>query len=51
MKEITFEYRDAFTNGKWNTQSCVVESVKKCIELYGLNMGDVEYRILEVKEV
>ena len=48
--EIVFEYKDAYTNGKWAQQSCVVGSVKECKELYGLGK-DCEYRIISVKEV
>lgn len=51
MKEITFEYRDAYSCGKWRTQHCHVRSVAECIKIYGLNESDVEYRIVEVKEV
>ena len=50
MKEIEFEYRDAYTNGGWSKQSCIVSSVKECIEIYGLGV-DCEYRIVSVKEV
>lgn len=50
MLHIEFEYRDAWSNGKWNTQECVVRSVKECIKLYGLGV-DCEYRIVSIKEV
>lgn len=50
MVKVKFEYRDMYTNGKWNTQECVVESVKECIEIYGLGI-DCEYRIISVEEV
>ena len=50
MLEITFEYADSLSNWKWQKQHCVMESVKKCIEWYGLGK-DCDYRILEVKEV
>lgn len=50
MVHIKFEYRDAWSNGKWNKQECTVQSVQKCIELYGLGK-DCEYRIISVEEV
>ena len=50
MYEIKFEYRDRYTNGNWNSQSCVLRSVEECKKLYGLGV-DCEYRILSVKEV
>ena len=50
MLHIEFEYRDAWSNGKWNKQECVVRSVKECIKLYGLGV-DCEYRIVSIKEV
>lgn len=50
MVKVTFEYMDAYTNGEWREQTCVVESVKKCKELYGLGI-DCDYRIISVEEV
>lgn len=50
MVHIKFEYRDAWSGDKWNKQECVVQSVEKCIELYGLGK-DCEYRIISVEEV
>lgn len=50
MVEIEFEYKDKYTNGKWNKQSCMVSSVEECIKIYGLGV-DCEYRIIYVKEV
>ena len=50
MFEIEFEYKDKYTNGKWNKQSCIMSSVEQCIEVYGLGV-DCEYRIISVKEV
>lgn len=46
---IKFIYRDEYSNGKWNEQECIVDSIKECKELYGLGI-DCEYKILEVKE-
>lgn len=51
MYEITFKYKDAWSHGRWNTQSCVVGSVGECIRIYGLNEPDVEYEIVSVKKV
>ena len=50
MLKITFEYRDAWSVGEWRKQTCIMSSVEKCIEMYGLGK-DCEYRILEVEEV
>ena len=50
MFEIEFEYKDKYTNGKWNKQSCIMSSVEQCIEVYGLGV-DCEYHIISVKEV
>lgn len=50
MLKITFEYKDKYSHDKWNKQSCVVSSLKECIETYGLGK-DCEYHILSVKEV
>lgn len=49
MYDIMFKYRDKYTNGKWNTQTCTCESVAKCIEFYGLGK-DCEYEIVSCKE-
>ena len=50
MVHVVFEYKDAYTHGKWNTQECTVSSVEECKELYGLGV-DCEYRIISVEEV
>lgn len=50
MFEIEFEYKDKYTNGKWNKQSCIMSSVEECKRIYGLGV-DCEYRIISVKEV
>ena len=47
MVQVTFRYKDAFTHGKWNEQSCIVESVSQAIEIYGLGI-DCEYEIMSV---
>lgn len=51
MLNIKFRYKDAMSNWKWRTQSCTVSSVEECKQIYGLDEADVEYKILEVKEV
>lgn len=50
MLEIVFEYKDRYTNGKWNRQSCRVHSIEECKRIYGLGI-DCEYIILSVKKV
>jgi hypothetical protein len=52
MLKIKFRYKDRYTApGKWSEQECVVDSVKDCIEIYGLDQPDVEYQIVSIKEV
>ena len=50
MVKVVFEYMDKYTNGEWNRQKCIVESVEKCKEIYGLGI-DCDYRIISVEEV
>ena len=50
MVRVVFEYMDRYTNGEWNRQRCVVESVEKCKEIYGFGI-DCDYRIISVEEV
>lgn len=50
MLKITFEYCDNLSNWEWRKQQCVMSSVEKCIELYGLGV-DCDYRIISVEEV
>ena len=50
MLKIEFEYRDDYSHGRWNRQSCCMESVKECIDFYGLGK-DCEYRILSVEDL
>ena len=49
MVRVVFEYMDRYTNGEWNEQRCIVESVEKCIEIYGLGI-DCDYRIISVED-
>ena len=51
MFHITFKYKDAWSRGEWRVQECVLSSVDKCIELYGLAEPDCQYEILEVTEI
>ncbi len=50
MLHIEFEYRDQYTNGRWNKQECIVSSLAECKRIYGLGI-DCDYRILSVEEV
>ena len=50
MFHIKFEYKDRYSDGRWVTQECYVESVKACKEFYGLGI-DCEYRIISVEKV
>lgn len=50
MLKITFKYRDNYSNGKWNNQTCIVNSVKECKEFYGLGI-DCEYEIISIEEI
>ena len=50
MLRIEFEYRDAYTNGRWSKQECVMESVSECVRMYGLGV-DCEYRIVKVTDL
>ena len=50
MLKITFEYADAMSNWEWRRQTCIVSSLKKCKELYGLGI-DCDYRIIEIVEL
>lgn len=50
MVHIVFEYKDMYTNGNWSRQECTCNSLKECIDFYGLGV-DCEYHILSVDEV
>ena len=50
MVKVVFEYMDRYTNGEWNRQKCIVESVEEGKEIYGLGI-DCDYRIISVEEV
>lgn len=52
MKLVKFRYKDIYTNGKWNYQECLVDSVEECKRVYGLDEDPTveEYEILSVEE-
>ena len=50
MYKIDFEYKDKFSNGNWNKQSCIMESVEECKKFYGLGV-DCEYRITNIEKI
>lgn len=50
MVKVTFEYMDAYTNGEWSRQECIVRDVAECKKIYGLGI-DCEYRIISVEEI
>ncbi len=51
MLKIKFRYKDRYTNGKWSYNTSYMDSVKECIEFFGLETDCEEYEILEVTEV
>ncbi len=51
MLEIKFKYRDSLSNWEWRNQSCTVSSLRECVRIYGLDNSDVDYEILEVKDL
>ena len=50
MLRIEFEYADELSNYEWRRQTCIMESVEECKQVYGLGV-DCDYRILKVEEV
>lgn len=50
MVEVKFRYRDNMSNWEWREQQCVVSSVDKAIEIYGLGV-DCDYEIISVTPV
>ena len=50
MLKIVFEYMDAYTNGRWNRQECIMHSVEECKKIYGLGI-DCSYRIVSVEDL
>lgn len=50
MLEITFKYRDKYSNWQWREQQCIMSSVSECIKIYGLGI-DCDYEIVSVKEI
>ena len=51
MYRIDFEYKDALSKWAWRKQTCMCSSVKQCIEFYGLDKDDVEYKINKIEEM
>ena len=50
MVQVIFEFKDEYTHGNWQRQSCIVENLKECIDNYGLGT-ECEYRIIDIKNV
>jgi hypothetical protein len=50
MYKIEFEYRDEYSNGEWNKQSCIMTSLNDCKKIYGLGV-DCEYKIISVTKI
>lgn len=50
MKRIKFKYRDQMSNWEWRQQECIVSSVERCKEIYGLGI-DCDYEIISVEEI
>jgi len=50
MLKIVFEYRDQYTNGRWNQQCCSVSSIEECKRIYGLGK-DCDYKIISVEKI
>lgn len=50
MVEVKFRYRDDMSNWEWRELKCVVSSVEKAIEIYGLGKG-CDYEIISVNEI
>lgn len=50
MLKISFEYRDAWSAGRWNKQTCIMSSVEECKKIYGLGV-DCEYRIVSITDL
>lgn len=49
MTHIVFEFKDAYSHGKWIRRDCVVSSLEQCIKIYGLG-DDCDYKILLVED-
>ena len=49
MVKIKFRYKDEYTNGEWREQECIVNSLKECKEIYGLD--ECEYQIISIEEI
>lgn len=51
MLSISFKFRDDYSGDYWLYRHCLMKSLDECIDIYGLNDPDVEYEILDVREV
>ena len=53
MLKIEFTYKDFYTNGMWNHQTCIVSSMEMFKEIYSGVIDDktCEYKLLSVEEV
>lgn len=50
MLKIKFKYRDKYNYPRWSEQECIMNSLKECIEFYGLGI-DCEYEIISIEQV
>lgn len=48
-----FRYKDEMSDGQWRVQECTVESVERCIEIYGLETDPTVYdfEIIAVEDI
>ncbi len=53
MVKIIFRYKDQYTHGQWNMQTCTVENREECIRIYGLKTDPnvYDWEILSEEEV
>lgn len=49
MLKIVFKYRDDYSYPNWNEQECIVNSLKECKEIYGLDF--CEYQIISITKL
>ena len=50
MLKVTFEYCDAYSDGEYKEQVCVVSKLQDAIDFYGLGF-DCDYNILSIERV
>ena len=53
MLKITFRYIDKYSNGEWKKQTCIVNSIRACKEIYGLGTDPdlYDYQIITVENI